>query len=64
MGELAQDERDGRGSDRVPQAKGSQEDQAGFQGECHCQPIEQDQGAVIRCKRIDKNPGKEKACRK
>ena len=48
VGELAQDERDGRGSDRVPQAKGSQEDQAGFQGECHCQQIEQNQGAVIR----------------
>ena len=65
MGELAQDKRDGRGSDRVPQAKGSQEDQAGFQRECHCQPIEQNQGAVIRGKMNDKKPVREgKACRK
>ena len=48
VGEPAQDKWDGCWSDWVPQAKGSEEDQAGFEGECHCQPIEQDQGAVIR----------------
>ena len=64
VGEPAQDERDGRGSDRVPQAEGGEEDQAGFQGECHCQPIEQDKGAEIAGKLLIKiQGGKEKHAR-
>ena len=47
VGEPSQDEWNGCGSDWVPQAEGSEEDQAGFQGERHCQPVEQDEGAVI-----------------
>lgn len=47
VGEPAQDERNGCGSDWVPQAESSEEDQAGFQGECDRQPAEQDKGAVI-----------------
>ena len=47
VGEPAQDQWDGCGSDWVSQTESSEEDQAGFQGERHCQPVKQDEGAVI-----------------